>query len=110
MQSATGLLDVFPVGPGRVLVVQAVDAAPTLVAGLTAKSWEVTAIAPYRTVTVTPPPDVQAQALDADALLLASGSAARAWVEVFGVRAPSAIVAIGPQTATAAQAVGLKIA
>lgn len=109
VQRATGLVDEFPAGPGTVLVVQAVDAEPTLAAGLTAKGWQVTTVAPYRSVPARPPAGLQLAALAADAVLFASGSAARAWVAVFGTTTPPLMVAIGPQTAAAATAAGLKI-
>jgi uroporphyrinogen-III synthase len=70
----------------------------------------VTPISPYRTVSVRPPETVREAALDADAVLFASGSAARAWVEVFGPNAPPIVVAIGERTAAAAERAGLKIA
>jgi uroporphyrinogen-III synthase len=108
-QSASGLLEVFPSGPGDVVVVQAVDAAPTMVDGLAKKKWDVVAISPYRTVRATPTVEQQRAALEADAVLFASGSAARAWVEVFGPRSPPVVVAIGEQTAAAVEGVGLKI-
>jgi uroporphyrinogen-III synthase len=108
-QSAAGLLEVFPPGPGRVVVVQAVDAAPTMVAGLREVGWEVVAISPYRTISASPTTEQRLAALGADAVLLASGSAARAWVTMFGQQAPSVVVAIGEQTAATAEAAGLKI-
>jgi len=108
-QSAAGLLDRFPSGSGRIVVVQALDAAPEMVEGLREKGWDVSVIKPFRTVTSTPSSDEQRAALDADAVLFASGSAARAWVEVFGRRAPTIIVAIGDQTATVAEQLGLKV-
>jgi len=42
-------------------------------------------------------------------VLFASGSAARAWAEIFGSRPPALSVAIGAQTAAAAEQAGLKI-
>lgn len=108
-QSARGLVDRFPPNAGRVLVVQAVDAAPTLVTGLLAAGAEVAVITPYRSVGVRPDARMQLQALSADAVLFASGSAARAWVDAFGTSTPPITVAIGPQTATDAGAIGLKI-
>ncbi len=89
IQSAAGLLEVFPAGSGTVAVIQAVDAAATLVEGLIDKGWDVVAISPYRTVAALPTPDQRRAALAADALLLASGSAARAWVEVIRYRDPT---------------------
>jgi uroporphyrinogen-III synthase len=108
-QSAAGLVAAFPSGPGSVLVVQAVDAAPTMVSGLIAKGWTVTALSPYRSRAVTPSPEVVSAALAADAVLFASGSAGRAWAAAFGARTPPVVVAIGEQTAAACAAAGLKV-
>jgi uroporphyrinogen-III synthase len=111
VQSAEGLLAMLPArhGGGRILVVQAVDAAPTLVGGLRAGAWEVVVNAPYRSVPAHPPARAQLAALAADAVLFASGSAARAWVSVFGTTTPPIIVAMGPQTAAASRAAGLEV-
>jgi uroporphyrinogen-III synthase len=108
-QSAAGLVDVFPRGPGRLVVVQALDAESTMVLGLLERNWSVTAISPYRTVGAVPTTEQQRAALSADAVLFASGSAARAWVEAFGQQSPPVTVAIGEQTAAAAELAGLKI-
>ena len=108
-QSAAGLVDVFPRGTGRVLLVQAVDAAPTLADGLRAAGWQVTVVMPYRTVPARLSAGSQLAALSADAVLFASGSAAQAWVAVFGTSTPPIAVAIGPQTAAVAAAHDLKI-
>ena len=48
-------------------------------------------------------------ALSADAVLFASGSAARAWVDVFGDTTPPIVVAMGPRTAAAVTDAGLKV-
>ena len=108
-QNAIGLLDEFPATTGRLLLVHAAAAEPTLREGLTARGAQVTAVAPYRTVPVHPSAGVQLAALAADAVLFAAGSAARAWVDVFGTNAPPVVVVIGPQTAAAATAAGLKV-
>lgn len=108
-QRAVGLLAVFPTGSGRVLLVCAVDAEPTLAAGLQATGWQVTTVRPYRSAPVHPPMAQQLAALSADAILFASGSAARAWVGVYGETTPPIVVAIGPQTASAVEQVGLKV-
>jgi uroporphyrinogen-III synthase len=92
-----------------VLVVQAAGAEPTLVEGLRAIGAAVQVIAPYRSVAVRPDARTQLRALSADAVLFASGSAARAWVATFGITTPPLAVAIGPQTAAAAERIGLKI-
>jgi uroporphyrinogen-III synthase len=109
VHSARGLLQVFPAGPGRVVVVQAIDAAPTLIEGLVERKWDVVSINPFRAAAVVPTADQQQAALAADAVLFASGSAVRAWVDVFGHRAPPVTVAIGSQTAAAAERAGLKV-
>jgi uroporphyrinogen-III synthase len=108
-QSATGLLEEFPQGDGRVVIVQAVDAEPTLVEGLAERGWDVEVIKPFRAVTAKPSVEQQRAALQADAVLFASGSAARGWAEIFGRRTPSISVAIGARTAAAAEQAGLKI-
>jgi uroporphyrinogen-III synthase len=108
-QSAAGLLTEFPSGPGTVLLVQAVDAEPAMADGLRAAGWQVTVVTPYRTVPSRPGAGLQLAALSADAVLFASGSAATAWVQVFGTSTPPVVVAIGPQTAAAATAAGLKV-
>jgi uroporphyrinogen-III synthase len=108
-QSAVGLLAQMPSSPGRVLVVQAVDAAPTLVEGLRAAGAAVEVVTPYRSISVRPDARLQLKALAADAVLFASGSAARGWVAVFGASTPPLTVAIGPQTADDARQLGLKI-
>lgn len=90
----------------RFVVAQADIASPDLVDALRAAGHEVDACVAYRTVLVRPDPEALR---DADALLLASGSAARSWVEAVGTATPSVVVAIGPSTAAAARDVGLKI-
>lgn len=108
-QRAVGLLNVFPSGHGRVLLVHAADAEPTLASGLREAGWQVTASSPYRSAPAHPPAGRLLAALSADAVLFASGSAARAWVDVFGLTTPPLVVAIGPQTANAVEQAGLKV-
>lgn len=108
-QRATALVDEFPSGPGRVLLVQGAQAETALAEGLAARGWTVTVAQPYTTVAVRPAEELARRALAADAVLFASGSAARAWVEVFGPVAPAIVVAIGPQTAAAVTCAGLKV-
>ncbi len=111
-QRAEGLLAELPppsTSGSAILVVQAVDAAPTLVAGLGERGWGVTAITPYRSAPRRPTAGEQLAALAADVVLFASGSAARAWVAAFGTSTPPVVVAIGPQTARDATAAGLTV-
>ena len=109
MQTAAGLVAVFPDGPGRVLVAQAEDAEPTLAEGLSAKAWTVEIAAAYRTVPVTPTAQARTDVVGADAVLFASGSAVRAWASAFGQDTPALVVAIGPTTARVAAEMGLKV-
>ena len=108
-QRASALLAEFPAGQGRVLLVQAVEAEPTMELGLLAAGWQVTAVSPYRSAPAHPTAGQQMAALAADAVLFASGSAARAWVAVFGQTTPPIVVAIGPQTAAKVGQAGLKV-
>lgn len=109
IQNADGLLEIFPQGPGRIVVVQALGAEPTLVNGLVELGWNAYAIKAFRARAVQPSDDQQRAALAADAVLFASGSAARAWVEVFGLNSPPVVIAIGGQTAEAVERAGLKV-
>ena len=108
-QLAEGLVEVFPDGTGRVLVAQAADALPTLREGLAAKGWHVDVVDAYRTVSVRPSAGELLAILSADAVLFASGSAVRAWVQSFGTTTPPVVVAIGPATAAIADEIGLKV-
>lgn len=108
-QRADALVAAFPAGPGRVLVVQAAEGEAVLADGLVGKGWSVTVVTPYHSVPRVPSEEQRAAALSADAVLFTSGSAARAWVAVFGALAPPLVVAIGPQTAAAVARAGLKV-
>lgn len=109
-QRAAGVVAALAGEPaGRVLVIQAVDAAPTLVDGLVAARHEVTALSPYRSRSLPPPAGADELVATADAVLFASGSAGRAWVAAFGTATPPCVVAIGPQTAADLVESGLKV-
>ena len=111
VQSAAGLLAELPttVTDSRILLIQAANAEPALADGLRDRGAAVTVVAPYRTVPARVTAGQQLAALSADAVLFASGSSARAWADVFGDAAPPVVVAIGPQTASAATEAGLKV-
>jgi uroporphyrinogen-III synthase len=93
--SQDGLLREFPRPAGRVLFAVAEDARRDASDGLGAE-----VVALYRTRLLTPEPP------DGDAVVLASGSAARAYAAIGG-RAPA--VTIGPQTTRAAESAGLHV-
>lgn len=108
-QSAEGLVAVFPEGTGRVVVVQAVDGAPTLVDGLGAKGWTVRRLDTHRSRPVVPSARQQLAVLRADAVAFTSGTQAESWVQVFGGSTPPVVVTIGPQTTRNTEAAGLKV-
>jgi len=107
---AEGLLAEFPLQPTRVLLAQADRARRTLADGLAARGHTVESVVAYRTVARRPTPDEVRALKTADAVLLASGSAAAAWADAVGAGAPPVLVAIGPVTASDAAARGLRIA
>jgi uroporphyrinogen III methyltransferase/synthase len=92
-----GLLAEFPQPPGRVLVAAARGARRTLVDGLGADFVPL-----YDTALVRPP-----QVPEGDLVLLASGSAARAFAALGSRDVPAAT--IGPQTTRVATGLGLRV-
>lgn len=106
---ASSLVEAFPRGSGRVLVVKGDLAGETVAHGLEERGWSVTELVAYRTVSVRPDPTMTAAALGADVLMLASGSAARSWHETFGTRTPPVVVCIGPSTAQVAHSLGIEV-
>ena len=111
---AEGLVEAFPDPPdggGRVLLAQAEAARPVLADGLRARGWEVTTVVAYRTVAVTPPPELLRAAAAADAIAFTSGSTVDGYVRAAGRGAvPPVVVAIGPVTSAAVVAHGLTVA
>jgi len=103
------LVEIFPEGNGNILVVQGNLADEVVEHGIGSKGWAVTRVVAYRTVQLQPDPDKRDLAVSADALLLASSSAASAWCDAFGASAPEVVVVIGPSTAKRASALGLHV-
>jgi uroporphyrinogen-III synthase len=106
---AEGLLDVFPRGDGRVLLPQAQAARPVLADGLRSAGWQVDVVVAYRSVPVAPPPGVVARARQADAITFTSGSTVAGYVAAGSDAIPPIVVCIGPVTADAATAAGLRV-
>jgi uroporphyrinogen-III synthase len=109
VQHADALADeLIRAAPGRqrMLLAQADRAAPLLADRLRAAGHDVTTVVAYRTRLLRPH---AASAAGADALLLASGSAAQAWADAMGTSTPPLVVVIGPMTAAVADRVGLKV-
>ncbi len=107
--NAASLVDAFPVGHGRVVVVQGERADATLVDGLEAKGWMVTRCNVYRTVHTSPSADELERVRSADAVVFASGSAAENWSRLVGTGFGGVIVVIGPITKAVAEGVGLRV-
>ena len=103
------LADMFPEGNGTALLVQGNLADNMLSNALITKGWNVHQVIAYRTVQLRPADDVVDDALSADVLFLASGSAASAWFDAFGANTPPVVVAIGPSTAKVASNLGLDV-
>ena len=117
LERAEGLLAAFPPPPvggrSRVLLAQADRARPALAEGLDAAGHDVESVVAYRTVERRPSPDEVAALATADAVVLASGSAASAYAAAVPAEARGAhgpvVVAIGPVTAAAAEHAGLTV-
>src|SRR5438270_998 len=92
----------------RVVVTRAAEQADTT-AELVASVGALPIVVPLIEIVDEPDEINRLRALDLDAVRFASGSAARAWADVFGHSTPPVTVAIGDQTAAAAEEVGLKI-
>jgi len=108
-QTATDLAAAMTAGPGRVLLAQADRADRALADELCGKGFEVESVTAYRTALRAPSVRERAAARAADAVAMASGSAAEAWVDTFGVESPPVVAAIGPVTAAVAERRGLKV-
>jgi uroporphyrinogen III methyltransferase/synthase len=107
---AEGLLDVFPDGPGRVLLARAAVARDVLPEGLRAAGWEVDVLEAYRTVTAEPTAAEREAAASADVITFTASSTVDRYVELMGVdRVPPVVACIGPVTADTARAHGLTV-
>jgi uroporphyrinogen-III synthase len=97
-----------PLDGVRVLLLQADLADPALAETLEARGARVDAVVAYHTVEVEPPADGRAALEGADAIVLASGSAARG-LAVLAVGGSALLACIGPKTAAVARQVGLRV-
>jgi uroporphyrinogen-III synthase len=91
----------------RILVAHGDLADPRLVDALRAFGHHVTPVVAYRTVLLTPTAQQIAAASSADALVLTSGSAARAWAQSCKEITPAVVCSMGPSTTLVAREVGL---
>ena len=110
-QTAADLVASMPAPSGgeRVVVAQADRADVTLVDGLAELGYVVDAVTAYSTRLREPTAAERRDALGADAVAFASGSAATAWHGAIGTDTPGVVAAIGPTTAAAARALGLQV-
>ena len=110
-ESLVDALAASQTAPARILLPQAAAARPVLADGLRAAGWTVDAIEAYRTVPVTPPPDLVAAAAKADAIAFTSSSTVDNFLDGAGPDAvPPVVVCIGPVTADTARRRGLSVA
>jgi len=100
--------------PARILLVQATDARPVLALRLAQAGFDVTSVAAYSTIE-SPPRDLAHRIRNADAIVLASGSAVRSLVKGIGASDPAAalrgkaLACIGPVTESEARRAGLHV-
>lgn len=111
---AESLLEAFPApGPddrGRVLLARAAAARDVLPDGLRAMGWRVDVVDAYRNVPVVPDAQARRRVADADIVTFTSASAVDNWVASFGTDGcPPIVACIGPVTAEAASAAGLRV-
>jgi len=105
---AEGLLDVWPAGTGRVLLPRAAVARDVLPDGLRARGWDVEVVDAYRTVPAHPSQKERAAAAGADAVMFSSSSTVTNFMAI-GIPVPPVVACIGPVTARAAEAAGLRV-
>jgi uroporphyrinogen III methyltransferase/synthase len=109
---AEALLDAFPDASsgGRVLLARAAVARDVLPDGLRAKGWEVDDVAVYANEPLVPSAADRARVASADVVLFTSASAVGRLLEAVGPEAiPDLVACIGPVTADAARALGLRV-
>jgi len=108
-QRAAGLLAELPDVAGSVLVAQADRASGEVVAGLRDRGVDVEAVTAYRTVARAPSAGELEWLRTADAIVLASPSAAESLRAATSIDPATRLVAIGPTTAAAVRAFGLPV-
>ena len=98
-----------PLAGARVLLPQSEIAERSFADGLRGRGAAVDVVDAYRTVGRKPTTEELAELERADAILLASGSAARSLAAAASPPARTLVVCIGPSTAEAARAAGLRV-
>lgn len=101
------LVDAFPEGSGRVLVVCPEVARDIVPRGIGAKGWAVDQVVAYRTRTLRPNPALAAAVAAADAVTFTSSSTVDNLLDAVGVEGlPAMRVSIGPITSASLEARG----
>ena len=105
-----GLVEVFPIGPGRVLMPRAMVARDVVPDGLRAKGWNVDVVDAYRTEPAPTDPALGVAVHAADAIAFTSSSTVKAFAAWYGVALlPRTVVSIGPQTTATLAAAGATV-
>ncbi len=105
ISSASALIDEFPPGPGRVILVQGNLADTSVPEGLTAKGWTVDRVVAYTTVGRTPSSEEARRMSSCDAVTLYSPSAVHELAST-RIALPRIIVTIGATTNDACRMLG----
>jgi uroporphyrinogen-III synthase len=106
---AESLLDVFPAGPGRVLLARAAVARDTLPEGLRRAGWNVDVVEAYRTGVPPLDPDALSLVAGADVACFTAPSTFERFVSQVGPAGlPRAMACIGPVTADAVRRSGVE--
>lgn len=107
---AEALLEVFPEGPGRVLLPRATVARDVLPDGLRAKGWQVDVVDAYRTIDIQPGVGLIEAALAAEVVTFTAPSTVKAFLKASSGRHPAGVVAcIGPVTEAALRAADVHV-
>jgi uroporphyrinogen III methyltransferase/synthase len=107
---AESLAQVFPRGPGRVLLARAAVARDVLPDALRTAGWDVDVVETYRTETAIVDPVLLDAAAAADAITFTSPSTVERYLEQTGhERMPELVACIGPVTAAAATRLGVNV-
>ncbi len=105
-----GLVEAFPPGSGRVLVVRAEVARDVVPVGLAERGWSVEVVAAYRTVAAVVSDERRQAVAGADAVCFTSSSTVEHFVAALGVEAvPPVVATIGPVTSDTARRLGLSV-
>ena len=110
--TTASLAETFPEGKEKVLLARADIATPELEEALGAKGWLVTRVDAYRTIPADELPEAVADALAegrVDAVTFTSRSTVEGFTALARVPASVVVACIGPVTADAARAAGLRV-